>query len=477
MRSKSRAAAKSNRISKVITMILLCGVFVATGIGQVGFAFNGVAPWYESGIAEAASWRIIPDGFDNKAFNEPITRGEFAEAVVLAYLSVRGELPGSWTPGSFSDGTNAFADVAMSLGIVSGYPDGSFRLDGAIKREEMFVMIHKLISQLDHVNAVEGTAVDAFTKQYNDTDKLSLWAVKAAAVMVDRKIISGTDKGMLEPKSKTTRAQALVILNNALNTVADEPVSGRTMARAVYKITGKDVADVNENTSNDTTNNDVTNNDASNTENTFSSLNYDAYLASLSTYNPSRGGRRDHRSLEEIYTPEQLMVMLGENSVKYALVFGSADAPRYQTADEALKHMVSVNFDAWAIGSNGAKTTVKRSVTVNKAIAETVKTIFKEIYEGPEKFPIKNVGAYAWRSSETSEHRWGLAIDINSNENYMIRTDGSVVAGSYWKPGVDPYSIKPDGDVVRAFKKYGFSWGGDAWSMSNDYMHFSFLGK
>ena len=114
---------------------------------------------------------------------------------------------------------------------------------------------------------------------------------------------------------------------------------------------------------------------------------------------------------------------------------------------------------------------------VNKAIAETVKQIFKEIYEGPEKYPIKDIGGYSWRQSTTSEHRWGLAIDINANENYMIRKDGTIVAGLFWKPGENPYSIKPYGDVVTAFKKYGFSWGGDAWSMSNDYMHFSFLGE
>jgi len=93
-----------------------------------------------------------------------------------------------------------------------------------------------------------------------------------------------------------------------------------------------------------------------------------------------------------------------------------------------------------------------------------------------KSLPIKNVGGYSWRASETSEHRWGLAIDINSNENYMIKPDGTVVAGSFWMPGSDPYSIKPDGDVVKAFKAHGFTWGGDAWSSSNDYMHFSYLG-
>lgn len=106
-----------------------------------------------------------------------------------------------------------------------------------------------------------------------------------------------------------------------------------------------------------------------------------------------------------------------------------------------------------------------------------VQAIFKEIFEGPEKFPIKDLHGYAWRQSPTSEHRLGLAIDLNYDENYMVMNDGRVVAGSFWLPNENPFSIRPDGDVVKAFKKYGFSWGGDAWPNSKDYMHFSYFGR
>ena len=107
-------------------------------------------------------------------------------------------------------------------------------------------------------------------------------------------------------------------------------------------------------------------------------------------------------------------------------------------------------------------------------IADSVKAVFEEIYEGDEKFPIKDLGAYAWRGG-TTEHNSGTAIDINYNENYCLYKDGSSV-GSHWKPYEDEYSITPYGDVIRAFEKYGFTWGGDAWSNPKDYMHFSYLG-
>ena len=67
------------------------------------------------------------------------------------------------------------------------------------------------------------------------------------------------------------------------------------------------------------------------------------------------------------------------------------------------------------------------------------------------------------------------ALDINPDENYQCKNDGTAMVGSYWKPGVDPYSIPSDGIVVKTFNKYGFRWGG-TFNSSKDYMHFSYFG-
>jgi hypothetical protein len=139
--------------------------------------------------------------------------------------------------------------------------------------------------------------------------------------------------------------------------------------------------------------------------------------------------------------------------------------------------MVSIIIDTWQLKAGGEKSAGKRTLRVNKAVANEVKAIFKEIFEGKERFPIYSVGGYAWRPENTSEHRWGLAIDINPNENYMVTSKGIIVAGSFWNPAKSPYSIPLTGDVVRAFNKHGFTWGGNAWKSSNDYMHFSYLGR
>lgn len=144
-----------------------------------------------------------------------------------------------------------------------------------------------------------------------------------------------------------------------------------------------------------------------------------------------------------------------------------------QTKEEAEAVVTTVTVPVWRLSGND-KVSGEANITVHKAIAEKVKLVFEEIYNGDEKFPIKDVGGYSWRGSR-SEHNGGTAIDINWDENYCIYENGTTI-GSYWKPYEDPFSITPYGDVVNAFEKYGFTWGGDAWRNPKDYMHFSYLG-
>ncbi len=158
-------------------------------------------------------------------------------------------------------------------------------------------------------------------------------------------------------------------------------------------------------------------------------------------------------------------------------IFGTDYYKEYKTASAASKNMKTIKIKTWDINSKGKKYTRYHYLTVHKNIAETVQQIFKEIYNGKEKFPIKDVGGYSWRGdTSSSEHCEGLAIDINANENAQIDGyTGKPIVGSFYKPGENPYSIPANGDVVNAFRKYGFSWGN--WFWNPDFMHFSYFGR
>lgn len=142
------------------------------------------------------------------------------------------------------------------------------------------------------------------------------------------------------------------------------------------------------------------------------------------------------------------------------------------SAAEAEQYMVTIQVPT--VDIEGNKT--YKNVRLHKSLAEDFMTIMTSIANSG--FPIKDVACYNWRnaaaSSSRSHHSYGVACDLNVNENYMIK-NGQVQAGSYWRPGENPYSFTENGVVVSTFKKYGWTWGG-TWNSSKDYMHFSFTG-
>ena len=150
----------------------------------------------------------------------------------------------------------------------------------------------------------------------------------------------------------------------------------------------------------------------------------------------------------------------------------------YASPEEAAEHMVTVKVNVWdfADSTQTTKITKTKYIQVNENIAETVKAIFDEIYNGDEQFPISDVGGYRWCAVTPSEHTVGLAIDINPDSNYYCDPDGTAITGSHWDPENDPYSIPLEGDVMDAFTKYGFTRGINWRSGYKDYMHFSFFG-
>jgi hypothetical protein len=156
-------------------------------------------------------------------------------------------------------------------------------------------------------------------------------------------------------------------------------------------------------------------------------------------------------------------------------LFGDKSRFGFKNAKAAKKYQQTISVKVWKL-SGGKKVKSTMQVTVNKELADDVKLIFNEIYKGKEKFPVKVMGGYQVRASKTSEHNYGTAIDINPTENYMKDGD-KITSGEFWKPGKNKYSIKPDGDVVKAFEKHGWYWGGNGWGDRKDYMHFSYLGR
>ena len=142
------------------------------------------------------------------------------------------------------------------------------------------------------------------------------------------------------------------------------------------------------------------------------------------------------------------------------------------TRVEAESRLVWVEVPVWRLKENGKKVSDTEKFQVLDVLADEIKEIFHEIHKGKEKFPIKRLIGYSWRGNLKSLHSTGRAIDLNPEENPQVSSNGEVLVGKVWEPNSNPYSIKPDGDVVRAFTKRGWVWGERF--KTRDYMHFGF---
>jgi hypothetical protein len=80
--------------------------------------------------------------------------------------------------------------------------------------------------------------------------------------------------------------------------------------------------------------------------------------------------------------------------------------------------------------------------------------------------------------TQFSNHSYGIAIDINSQQNglydrcLMFGTHCRLIRGGPWRPG-QPGTLTADCAVVKGMKAAGFHWGGQIQGRQKDFMHFS----
>ena len=169
--------------------------------------------WSKESANEVGS-RLIDNGVGggNFAPNRAITRAEFASMVVNA-LGLRGTNVAE----SFSDVDkhNVYHDeiyAAYEYGILSGYSNGKFGPNDLITREQAMKMLAKAM-EIAGVNAnVSDTDISSQLKLFSDSDSLSSYARKTAAICVKAGIFGGDNKGRLTPKASFTRAESATVI-------------------------------------------------------------------------------------------------------------------------------------------------------------------------------------------------------------------------------------------------------------------------
>lgn len=180
--------------------------------GQGGLPLYTASDWAVDLLQRADTNQLITKR--NKTdFQKKITRLEFAELAVNLIEQATGKevVMGDTT---FVDTTDEVARKAVAAGVTSGKGEGKFAPDANITRQEICVMLNKVIQYVDAANA--SSTLTNFDKQmdtsrFNDTDQIAGWAVEAMALLTNNGLMSGKGAGVA-PLDNTTTQEAVALI-------------------------------------------------------------------------------------------------------------------------------------------------------------------------------------------------------------------------------------------------------------------------
>ena len=183
---------------------------------------NKPSSWAEADIQQAQSLGLIPDWLLYN-YRNPITREEFCDLIIQLIPArtgktadaLRGELGivgSAFDAYNFSDCSKYSVRLAASLGIVTGYEDGTFRPTASITREQAAAMLQRTANLL-------GTVSRGESMTFNDAGTISSYARESVDFVTSCGIMNGKGEGRFDPKGTYTREQAFITMLNTYNAV------------------------------------------------------------------------------------------------------------------------------------------------------------------------------------------------------------------------------------------------------------------
>lgn len=160
--------------------------------------------WAAEAIIGLAEKNII-NGKSNKVFapSDFVLREEFVKMIVNAAGMYDNTVKSEFTDVYEGEWYYGFIASAVKNGLISGIGEKTFGIGTQIKREDMAVIIARLMGSDGNAAVQSGT--------FADENEISDYAKAAVAFAAEKGIIKGDD-GRFNPKAPLTRAEAAVVL-------------------------------------------------------------------------------------------------------------------------------------------------------------------------------------------------------------------------------------------------------------------------
>lgn len=172
--------------------------------------------WAEDAINEWIGNGLI-SGYADQTFqpDKVITRAEFISLVNKAFGYIHKD---DQTFKDVSQEKWFYNDVAKAkyAGYISGFDDGTFRPDQPISREQAAKIIYPLIQ-------LEDVVPKSDTRTFHDEQQMSDWSKPYIKAVASEGYLKGYPDQSFRPQKSITRAEAVVMLDNAVGQLIHEP--------------------------------------------------------------------------------------------------------------------------------------------------------------------------------------------------------------------------------------------------------------
>jgi uncharacterized repeat protein (TIGR02543 family) len=207
---------RNRRLISVFLCFVFCfNLFLPVGLVQAeplpqGEALSDIqGHWAEREINKWLRQSLV-GGYTDGSFkpDQNLTRAEFVAMVNRAFgytqktaFEFTDVLPEDWYA----------ADIAQALatGYINGYPDGTFRPNQAITRQEAAAIISQILS-------LQGAATAETIQQFKDQAEIPFWSLGSIGAIVANGYMGGYADETFRPEQPLTRAEAISTLDRTV---------------------------------------------------------------------------------------------------------------------------------------------------------------------------------------------------------------------------------------------------------------------
>ncbi|MBQ2468192.1 MAG: S-layer homology domain-containing protein, partial [Clostridia bacterium] len=203
----------------VLTVAAMIPLALSVGSADSAFPFTDVPAneWYRPEV-EFAWENDLMVGVSNTTFEpeSPMTRAMFV-TVLFRMSGEKAEFTDRFPDVKAADWFAESVGWAAKTGLVLGYPDGTFRPDVNITRQEVAAT---LVRYTDYVKMrIPGHSATS-PEHFSDEEKIEDWAAGYVEILRKAGIFNGDNYKRFNPAADITRAEAATLLHNVMKITA-----------------------------------------------------------------------------------------------------------------------------------------------------------------------------------------------------------------------------------------------------------------